>query len=181
MIYKNLLKTLAFIFSMAVFISQADAQNLSKTNSDSVSVHRAQTVFVEVGAAGLFFSANYDTRFSQRRDGFGGRIGMGAWGSVGTTFITFPFQFNYLSGGKSSFLELGAGGTILYTNNAYNENPLIGNNLKISGTYLLPTTTIGYRYQPYNGGFNFRISINPMLLEGTFIPYFGLSAGYTFK
>jgi hypothetical protein len=41
--------------------------------------------------------------------------------------------------------------------------------------------TFGYRYQPVNGGFNFRAGINPIFNSSAFIPYFaGISFGYTF-
>ncbi|MGZ3751831.1 MAG: hypothetical protein ACXVAU_11175, partial [Mucilaginibacter sp.] len=121
------------------------------------------------------------TRFLQQREGFGGRLGVGTWSSAGTTFITVPLQLNYLVGGRSNFFEAGAGATLMSLNKPYQGNPLIGKNLRVNSTTVLPTTTIGYRYQPYKGGLNLRASINPMLLEGTFIPNFGVSAGYTFK
>ena len=41
------------------------------------------------------------------------------------------------------------------------------------------TTTIGYRYQRPGGGINFRIGLTP-LLHPSFIPWGGLSLGYTF-
>ena len=164
-----------------IFSFNAHAQNTKAGKSDSAHVHRAQNVFIEIGAAGLFYSANYDTRFAQQRDGLGGRLGVGTWHSNGTTFITTPFQLNYLVGGRSHFFEDGAGATYLHLSEPYFGNPLIGNNPKLINSTVLPTTTIGYRYQPFNGGLNLRASFNPMLLEGTFIPYFGASAGYAFK
>ncbi len=38
---------------------------------------RAQNVFIEVLGQGLALTANYDTRFTNKRDGIGGRIGIG--------------------------------------------------------------------------------------------------------
>jgi hypothetical protein len=177
----NSLLAFFFISLFSIFSFNARAQSTKISKTDSAHVHRAQNVFIEVGAAGLFYSANYDTRFSQRRDGLGGRLGVGTWGSMGTTFITVPLQLNYLAGGRSHFFEAGAGATYLYLSDTYFGNPLIGHNPKLTNSTVLPTTTIGYRYQPFNGGLNLRVSFNPMLLEGTFIPYFGASAGYTFK
>jgi hypothetical protein len=177
----NLLTTFLLISLFSIFSFNVQAQSAKVSKTDSVHVHRAQNIFVEVGAAGLFFSANYDTRFSQQRDGLGGRLGVGTWGSMGTTFITVPFQLNYLAGGRSHFFEAGAGATYLYLNDPYFGNPLVGHHTQLNNSTVLPTTTIGYRYQPFNGGLNLRVSFNPMLLEGTFIPYFGASAGYTFK
>src|ERR1700741_3532461 len=87
-----------FISLFSIFSINVHGQTVSVSKTDSVQVHRAQNVFIEVGAAGLFFSANYDTRFSQQIDGLGGRIGAGWWHSANTTFITVPFQLNYLVG-----------------------------------------------------------------------------------
>jgi hypothetical protein len=167
------------LFSIISFNAKAQTAKVSKT--DSAQVHRAQNVFVEVGGAGLFFSANYDTRFSQQRDGLGGRLGLGWWHAVNTTFVTVPFQLNYLLGGKSHFFEAGAGATYMHLSNTYFGNPIIGNDPKVVNSTVVTTTTIGYRYQPFNGGLNLRVSFNPSLLEGIFVPNFGLSAGYTFR
>lgn len=179
---KNSFALFLTISLFSFFTTISYGQHIKSSKADSASVHRAQNVFIELGGAGLFFSANYDSRFSQQRDGFGGRLGVGTWSASGTTFITVPFQFNYLVGGRSNFFEAGAGATYLYLSNPYPGNPLIGHNPStVNSSTVLPTTTIGYRYQPFNGGLNLRVSVNPMLLDGTFIPYFGGSVGYTFK
>lgn len=170
-----------FIFLFSFFSINSYGQTAGVRKADSVQVHRAQNVFIEVGAAGLFFSTNYDTRFSQQRDGLGGRIGAGWWHAVNTTFITVPFQLNYLVGGRSHFFEAGAGATYMYLSNPYFGNPLIGHDPKVVNSTVVATTTIGYRYQPFNHGLNLRASFNPCLLDGTFVPDFGVSVGYTFK
>lgn len=181
MTIKNLSTGFLLVFLLFVFNYAVKAQNVPVRKIDSVGVRRAQNVFIELGAAGLFFSANYDIRFSQQRDGLGGRLGIGTWTHSGTTFVTVPLQVNYLLGGKSSFLEAGAGATLLTLNNPYPGNPLVGKHFTVPNSTVLPTATIGYRYQPFKHGINFRANFDPMLLEGAFIPYFGLSAGYTFK
>jgi hypothetical protein len=181
MIIQNSLTVFLFVSLFSIFSFNVNGQSIKASKTDSTHVYRAQNIFIEVGAAGLFFSANYDTRFSQQRDGFGGRLGVGTWSSAGTTFITVPLQLNYLVGGRSNFFEAGAGATLMSLNKPYAGNPLTEKNLKINGSAVLPTTTMGYRYQPYNGGLNLRASVNPMLLKGTFIPYFGASIGYTFR
>jgi hypothetical protein len=168
------------LFSIISLNTHGQAIKVSKT--DSIQLHRAQSVFIEIGGAGLFFSANYDTRFSQRRDGLGGRLGLG-WGHLmNTVFVTVPFQLNYLVGGRSHFFEAGAGATYMHLNNPYFGNPLIGHDPEVMiNSNVVATTTIGYRYQPFNGGLNLRASFNPMLFEGTIVPDFGLSVGYTFR
>ena len=170
-----------FVSLFSFFSINYHGQTTGVRKADSLQVHRAQTVFIELGAAGLFYSINYDTRFSQQRNGLGGRLGLGWWHALNTTFVTVPFQLNYLIGARSHFFEIGAGATYMYLGSPYFGNPLVGHNLKVVNSTFVTTTTIGYRYQPFNGGLNVQASFNPSLLEGTFSPNFGLGLGYTFK
>jgi hypothetical protein len=171
-----------FLTALVVFLSNSvSAQGTTAAKTDTAKTIRPQNVYVEVGAAGLFFSLNYDTRFTAERDGPGGRLGAGTWKSGSTTFVTVPFQLNYLIGGHTDFLELGAGATLLALNGTYNGDPIFNYHKGDLGTTVLPTTTIGYRHQPYRNGIDFGVSFNPMLLDGTFEPEFGASAGYTFR
>jgi hypothetical protein len=169
------------VFISLIFSNIAGAQSVTMVKADTAKTERPENIYFELGSAGLFYSLNYDTRFSVERNGLGGRLGIGTWKSGSTTFVTVPFQLNYLIGSRSNFLELGAGATLLALNGTYGRNPLLGNRETIVGTTVLPTTTIGYRHQPYHGGIDFGVSFNPMLLDGTFIPYFGASLGYTFR
>jgi hypothetical protein len=164
-----------------IFNNIVSAQSVTTTKTDTIKTERPENVYLELGSAGLFYSLNYDTRFAAAHNGLGGRLGIGTWKAGSTTFITVPFQLNYLIGSRSNFLELGAGATLLTLNGTYNGNPLLSYHQLIVSTTVLPTTTIGYRHQPYHGGIDFGVSFNPLLLNGTFIPYFGGSLGYTFK
>lgn len=169
------------IFISLMFHTIAGAQSVKIAKADTAETERPENVYFEIGAAGLFFSLNYDARFTAERNGPGGRLGIGTWKSGNTTFVTVPFQFNYLIGGRSNFLELGAGATLLALNGTYGGNPLLNYHETNLSTTVLPTTTIGYRHQPYHSGIDFGVSFNPMLLDGAFIPYFGASLGYTFR
>jgi len=177
----NSITAFLFVFLFSVISINAHGQTTKVSKTDSIQLHRAQSIFVELGGAGLFYSANYDTRFSQQRDGVGGRLGLGWWHSANTTFISVPFQLNYLVGGRSNFFEAGAGATYMYLSNPYFGNPIIGHNPRVVNSTIVTTSTIGYRYQPFNGGLNLRVSFNPSLLEGTFVPEIGVSVGYTFR
>jgi hypothetical protein len=172
---------LLLTFFTALLSHVASAQSYSSTKSDTTITHRPENIYAEIGSAGLFYSLNYDTRFGNQRNGLGVRLGFAIWSPTSTTFISVPFQLNYLIGHKSNFLELGAGATLLTANKPYYGNPLLGNHFTNISTSVLPTTTIGYRHQPFHHGVNFGVSVNPMLLNGIFIPYFGGSLGYTFK
>ena len=137
------------------------------------SAQSAQSVYFELGGPGIA-SFNYDTRFSGREGGIGGRIGVGysKFVSDGNSVLYLPLGINYLIGKEKHFFELGAGVT-----------PVIGN--ENGGDTALSETfghlLFGYRFQPINNGFTFRAFVCPVFNSIDFIPYYGgLSAGYKF-
>ncbi|WP_147238676.1 hypothetical protein [Mucilaginibacter hurinus] len=159
-------KTLLTIAISILFINTAKAQ------SDK----RAQNVYAEFLGPGITVSVNYDTRFGERRDGFGGRIGFGYFPvAYLSSAKSVPVQINYLVGKRSHFLEVGLGAT--YTNvGVDNYNNFWGFKTE---TGVVATSTVGYRYQPLNKGINFRLSANPLIAQ-KFEFSGGVSLGYTF-
>jgi len=140
---------------------------------DTAFSQSAQAAYFELGGPGLA-SFNFDTRFSKREDGFGGRIGFGGFSIGGAGAVFIPIGLNYLIGkdGKNYF-ELGGGVT-----------PVLGFN-NTSGSDAFSTTfghlNFGYRMQPKDGGFFFRAAINPVFGKGFFWPYYGgVAFGYKF-
>jgi hypothetical protein len=131
---------------------------------------RAQNIFMELGAQGLIFTANYDTRFSNKRNGIGGRIGVGAVGGGGDNIVTIPISLNYLLGDGKNLFEIGLGAT-------YASADLFDSN----GSAVFGTMSFMYRLQPEKSGFSFRGGFTPIFYKSVFIPYFaGISLGYTF-
>ena len=138
---------------------------------------QAQTAYVELGGPGLA-SLNFDTRFTGKEDGIGGRVGVGGFSisdgngnNAGVVFI--PLGVNYLFGkDERNYFEVGGGITpVLGTGNS-------GSDFSETFGHLL----FGYRMQPKAGGFTFRAFISPIFASGTFIPYYGgLSFGYKFN
>lgn len=138
----------------------------------------AKTVYAEIGGPGIA-SANFDMRFSNAEDGFGGRIGVGGF-SLETydgraTIFTLPAGVNYLLGkdGKN-FFEVGAGFTYIggSASDKYTSETLSSS---------FGNLTLGYRLAPQNGGFMFKAQITPVFGKGFFIPYYaGLGFGYKF-
>jgi hypothetical protein len=136
------------------------------------------SVFVEgLGSAGLY-SLNYDHRFSED---FSLRAGFAIYGGENTstgaqaTIVIVPITANYLAGGENHNFEMGIG-------------PLFGGG-SVSDTEYGPlatggfagvTSTIGYRYQPSDGGFVFRIGVIPFYSADKFQVWGGLSFGYSF-
>ena len=177
----NLSKITAIVLLSFLLFQSAKAQSLTSKQTDSLKKIRAENVFIELAGPGLLFSGNYDTRFSNKRDGLGARIGFGYAASDGTSFTSVPIQLNYLLGKNGKYFEVGAG--LTYTNFSVNSDVFSFSNSQSTTTKtstVLGTMTFGYRSQPIDGGFNFRASFNPIITSTSFLPSFGLSFGYTF-
>lgn len=139
----------------------------------SLKAQHGQAVYAELLGNGLIFSFNYDTRFTAAPNGIGGRIGLGYVGSPkegGVALI--PFQLNWLLGRNDRYFELGIGATIVTgSRTIFDEN----------FNHVVGTMTFGYRHQPADGGFMWKIALTPVLADGFFWPYFGgIALGYCF-
>ncbi|HEX8609309.1 MAG TPA: hypothetical protein VF679_11770 [Pedobacter sp.] len=141
-------------------------------------VKRAQNVFIELGGQGLTFTANYDSRFGNRRDGLGGRAGIGYFAVDGDRVTTIPLSLNYLLGKGNKFFEIGLGATIATLNIQSGDGFLFDDG---TSEGIVGTMSFAYRVQPIDSGFSFRVGITPIFNKENFIPYFGgISLGYTF-
>lgn len=177
------LKTAAvilFLLHTAIYIKPACAQVPTSAQKDSTQQKRAQSIYAELLGPGLLLSINYDARFTKRRDGWGGRLGVGYLADRSSSLITIPLQLNYLIGQNTHFLELGLGATYINYNDDTDHDEAYFFSLD-DLSVVFGTTTIGYRYQPVNSGFNFRGSINPLFNTHGIYPFLGISFGYTFK
>lgn len=137
-----------------------------------------QSIFVEGLGSGIFYSFNFDTRFTPEPNGWGGRIGMGYISAEGDRIYTVPLVINYLLGRKKNFLELGAGVTFVGLIDRTNTN--FSSNLVNVESGAVGTLSIGYR-RVSPSGFTFRAGLTPLigdLLEEYFWPQ--LSFGYSF-
>lgn len=91
---KNLTFTIITVLSTGLFSYGQQTPIIEK---------RAQNIFVEFLGQGLLVTANYDTRFTNKRNGIGGRIGIGYINDSVNGITTIPVGINYLLGKKSSF------------------------------------------------------------------------------
>ncbi len=132
---------------------------------------KAQSIYFELGGPGLA-SVNYDTRFSKKEDGIGGRVGVGGFSVDGTGVVFIPIGVNYLLGkDKRNYFELGAGVT-----------PVIGTGAGGDFSETFGHLLFGYRMQPEAGGFTFRAFVCPVFSSKFFVPYYGgISFGYKFN
>lgn len=185
-IYLSVLSILSFGLTLPALAQQEfkssvvpDAVVAKRPSGDGA---RAQNVFIELGGQGLLLTANYDSRFSNRRDGLGGRIGIG-YTAVDNenAATTIPLSLNYLLGKNNKFFEIGLGATITASKSNgslfFNE----GDNQVEKDSGVLGTMSFTYRVQPVDSGFSFRAGITPIFNGDFFIPYYGgISLGYTF-
>jgi len=78
--------------------------------SASYSHAQAPQVYAELGGPSVA-GINFDSRFSKKENGIGGRIGFGGFSIDGSGVLFIPVGINYLIGKPESknYLELGAG------------------------------------------------------------------------
>ena len=133
--------------------------------------------YFELGGSAVGASFNYERRLGDR---WLGRAGI-SWVSgdsgddTDTTFLV-PLTVSSVNRPASSHhLELGGGITVI----AGDRQDLWGafdDDEKVSTALL--TGIVGYRYQKPAGGFQFRAAFTPLLGEGGFAPWAGVSFGY---
>ena len=142
----------------------------------------AKSIYAELGGPGII-SFNFDTRFSNKEDGIGGRIGFGGFSfrdffdDDRYTVIFVPVGLNYLMGkDKKNYFEIGAGITPVFSSTK-SSDPNDDETFTSTFGHML----FGYRLQPANGGFTFRGFISPVFNKDGFVPYYGgISLGYKF-
>ena len=142
-------------------------------------------IYVEGLGQGVLYSANYDYRLTPN---ISLRAGFTSWSvpfpiifAVGELkFTGFPIMVNLLTGKETSHFELGIGvvpgilsfqGKEVFFGTEVNGEPI---------TILLGTATIGYRAQPRDGGFVFRIGLTPLFTFKGAGMTGGLSLGFAF-
>ena len=140
------------------------------------------SVYLEILGPGVFYSVNYDYRFTQR---FGVRAGFSTWtiepifsfDGDELSFAGFPLTANYLTGDGPSHVEFGAGIVPVFISSD-GTNHFFGDEYHESGTVLLGTLSMGYRMQPPDGGFMLRVVMTPLFSAEDFAWTAGLSFGY---
>jgi hypothetical protein len=141
---------------------------------------QAPQLYAELGGPSLA-GINFDTRFSKKESGFGGRIGIGGVSIDGSGLLMVPVGLNYLIGKPETknFFELGLNLTYVSASESGSEADPDNNMADTWGSF-----TFGYRYQPKGQGVTFRASINPFFSfkNSVFMPFYGgISVGYKFK
>lgn len=141
--------------------------------SQDASTHGAN-IFLELGGNAGTASLNYERRFSDGNEGFGGRIGVGIGAAhrhlTVNSVLTVPVGVNYLAGGGPHQLEAGAGITVgagkfgTHTSGLYS-------------AFFVPS--LGYRYHPLQKSITLRAFLSPFIATRTTLSA-GLSFGIVF-
>ena len=164
-----------------------------------------QSIYVELGGAGLPYSFNYDFRFDKSKiEGWGMRIGMGGYTTTNESFFSTPIMVSRLFGKGVHFFEIGLGATFFAFDDKYNDtyctNGTYGPNgeficnsyssyedsysfiLDVDGSpSVMGTMNFGYRRIPLDGGFTWKVNLNPIFNNNGFWPlYAGVGFGYAF-
>ena len=138
---------------------------------------QTRSVFLEFFGNGCGLSANFDSRFSKKENGFGYRVGIGfssGFGEVDADVISFPVEFaipigiNHLAGKGPHYFESGLGLTF------------ISGRQTGSGSQLFFIPSIGYRYAKIGKGFQGRFVTTPLIGSGGVTFYLGASIGFKF-
>ena len=165
-------RALAAVLTIAAFAAPAMADRLNPPRdrlSGSDERDANNSFFLEGGGPGLLYSVNYERILEQD---FGLRIGLSytsisasaGSSSASASFLTVPVIASYLGlRGGNHILELGVGATGIYASGAAQGTGIAASG---SGMTALGTVMIGYRRQPVNGGFQFRIGLEALAGKG---------------
>lgn len=137
--------------------------------------YKHHSIYAELGGNSLKYSLNYDYTLSLAPN-TKLAIGIGSGyifyqSSGGCLIDTYKFfvitpQANFLiSAYKNHYFETGLSLSKVYED---------------YDNYFATGLRIGYRYQPLNGGFMFRLGLTPLYYKDSFHIFGGVSAGYTF-
>lgn len=154
------------------------------SQSDFLAAPSRNSFYVEGFGNALIYSVNFDRILVvKEKSALTGRIGV-SYAPPPNKGPGVVLEMNYLRGSGNHHFELGAGCSYYYL---FSKDELIDPNI----TLFFLTARIGYRYQKKEGGFLFRVGLIPIFavnvdqditdFEKNFIPYGGISFGYTLK
>ena len=178
------MKKVFFTLMFSVVLLNAFSQDDAKVSKQ---------FYTELGGPGIMFSANMDTRFSNKSHiGWGLRLGIGFtikddefiddngfYSSSVRTIPTMPLGINYLFGkeGSSHTFEVGAGTTFLFQ-----KTEMLNYSSHQKEGYFMGFFTFMYRRQPLVDGFTWRMGLTPLInTAGDIVPFGAAGIGFTFR
>jgi hypothetical protein len=124
------------------------------------------TVYLELGGNGLWYSLNYERILPQNialRVGTSYMSMSASSGTANASISSFgvPLTASYLGlGGANHKFELGGG--ILFEKFSGQASSGFGEKAEGGGLFPMATFIAGYRYAPARGGFNFKLALTPV-------------------
>ena len=163
---------------MPSYAQQTTAVPDSAHKTASASARNA--LYVELLGAGLLYSINYDRHLIGRMHARVGYATFGSgFGSGDSKLHLVPMQLMFVSDAEDA-LEIGAGVTMVVDRGRNAIRPH-DSSAPSSDLRAVASLIIGYRYQPVENGFLFRIGFTPFIgYDGRFLPFGGISFGYAF-
>jgi len=158
----------------------ADSAQSSSASGATKEREAKNALYLDLGGPCLLYSINYDRMVTEdlsARIGFS-YLSYGVSASAGDasasaefSYFAIPITASYLGiGSASNMLELGGGPVIVhFSGSGILEADEAGTEVDASYTMLGLTGMVGYRHQPDDGGFVFRIGASPMKVFG--VPY----------
>ncbi len=183
-------KLLGLFMLCFLMVDMASAQEADKIPT--------QSVYLELGGAGLSYSFNYDFRFDKNDlTSWGMRVGASGYSLENESLFTFPVQVTRLFGKERHFFEVGGGFTVMAFKKSYYDYYYSGSGsgyyrgvrsenfhfiLPIYGSpNIMGTLSFAYRRIPVNGGVMWRAALTPIFNRNGLWPLFaGISFGYAF-
>jgi hypothetical protein len=188
------MKTVMLIF--VVFVQfNSYAQDITTTISGVQSNFqdlKKNTIYFEGLGNGAFYSINYDRLLTPN---IACRVGFSFFPSIipdaPIYLFTLPISASYLLNlaDTPSYLETGIGITpLLQVYERWLVSPTVPSTTSVSQIDVVLAPMLGYRLQPKQGGFNFRLLWTPLIIvTQRFTPslnptsyWFGVSLGHTF-
>lgn len=172
----------------------ADSDGSSEESGAPGEREAKNAIYVDLLGPGLFYSINYDRMLTEdlsARIGFS-YLSFGASAGDGTgtasasaefAYWAVPLTVSYLGiGSDSNMLEVGGGPVIMnIKGSGVVETDETASGAEASATVFAMTGMLGYRHQPADGGFVFRVGASPVMAFGAgFLPWGYLSLGAAF-
>lgn len=138
---------------------------------------------LELLGPAVIYSLNYERWFV---DDFSGRVGLSYFSleatagedSAKASLLMVPLSVSYLGiGTPNHMLELGAGAVIAHASAGVE---IGGSESEGAATTVWGTAIVGYRYQPEDGGFMFRVGASPLISDDGVFTWPDLSLGGAF-
>jgi hypothetical protein len=170
----------------------ADSDSSAEASESEGEREAKNAIYVDLLGPGLFYSINYDRMLTEdlsARIGFSYlSFGASAGDSTASASAEFsywavPITVSYLGiGSDSNMLEVGGGPVIMNVKGSgVVETDETASGAEASATLFAMTGMVGYRHQPADGGFGFRIGASPvMVFDAGLLPWGYLSLGAAF-